>query len=277
MTQGFTLSSSLNYLCFDFKFCCLTQSSAEIMTVWSSQLPGDSWSLLAGKCSTQNSYAEQISIFLHQMLVSRCHRLVKSLETPQEKICEYMCRRPGDKNNLEVLWEGTYSLIRWCFAIPVQGTQSGGCYTGTSTAVNSWFICSFCSSFQPRLLLAELTDPIPCPEQWVSPMGRSLVIPSFGHPIVSVGHWAGSSSEAAGLGSSSSHWRKRDTGGVTKPQEGTVSRHGTAEPQVTPALCSLGLQSSEGAVQGWFPGHSPCCRGGSQALPKAPLQSFFIF
>lgn len=149
MTQGFTLSSSLNYLCFDFKFCCLTQSSAEIMTVWSSQLPGDSWSLLAGKCSTQNSYAEQISIFLHQMLVSRCHRLVKSLETPQEKICEYVCGRPGDKNNLVVLWEGIYSLIRWCSAIPVQGTQSGGCYTGTSIAVNSFPLDSSASFAAP--------------------------------------------------------------------------------------------------------------------------------
>lgn len=177
MTQGFTLSSSLNYLCFDFKFCCLTQSSAEIMTVWSSQLPGDSWSLLAGKCSTQNSYAEQISIFLHQMLVSRCHGLLKSPETPQEKIWEYVCGRPGDKNNLVVLWEGIYSLIRWCFAIPVQGTQSGGCYTGTSKLFPCWFICCFCSSFQPSfsapLALSELTDPIPCPEQGLSPMGLS--------------------------------------------------------------------------------------------------------
>lgn len=155
MTQGFTLSSSLNYLCFDFKFCCLTQSSAEIMTVWSSQLPGDSWSLLAGKCSTQNSYAEQISIFLHQMLVSRCHRLVKSLETPQEKICEYVCGRPGDKNNLVVLWEGIYSLIRWCFCYSCAGYSKWRLLYWnkySSKLFPSWFICLFCSSFQPRLL-----------------------------------------------------------------------------------------------------------------------------
>lgn len=64
--------------------------------------------MLAGKCSTQNSYAEQILIFLHQMLVSRCHRLVKSLETPQKKICEYIC---GGGLEIKILWwlyEKTY-------------------------------------------------------------------------------------------------------------------------------------------------------------------------
>lgn len=134
------------------------------------------------------------------MLVSRCHRLVKSLETLQEKICEFVCGRPGDKNNSVVLWEGKYSLIRWCFAIPVQGTQTGGCYTGTSIAVNSFpgdssaaFAAPF--SFSAPLALAEPIDPIPCPQQGISPMGWSLIIPNFRHPIMSVGHWARSSSE----------------------------------------------------------------------------------
>lgn len=77
-----------------------------------------------------------------------------------------------------------------------------------------WFICCLCSSFQPRLLCPSGTGWADrSHEQGVSPMGWSLITPSFRHPIVSAGHWAGSSSEAAGWappaapGEHQRHWR----------------------------------------------------------------------
>lgn len=61
-----------------------------------------------------------------------------------------------------------YSLIRWCFAIPVQATQTGGCYTGTSIAVNSFPVDSSAAFAAPSSTafpapLAELMDPISLP------------------------------------------------------------------------------------------------------------------
>lgn len=67
-----------------------------------------------------------------------------------------MWGRSGDKNNLVAICENIHSLMCWCFAIPVHGTQTGGS-TGTSMTVNSVPVdasAAFTGSFQQRLLLS---------------------------------------------------------------------------------------------------------------------------